>query len=85
MPNNPEVQMEEEDAITCIHLCMQLGAPHPPFSGSLEKAFPGQINLTGTPLRTIQNIWPKYYASDKVKHEEVNLVADKQLGPKANE
>jgi len=73
MLTNPEIQMEEEDAITCIHLCMQVGAPQIEYIGALRKAFPGRIVLEGTPLKTIQDIWRKYYASDKKKHEEVNL------------
>ncbi len=71
--NSPEIKMEEEDAITCIHLCMQIGAPQSEFIGAIHKAFPGRIVLEGAPLQTIQTIWRKYYANNKAKAEEVNL------------
>jgi hypothetical protein len=73
MPTNPEVQMEQEDAITCIHLCMQIGGPQQEFIGSINKAFPSRIILEGAPLRTIQEIWRKYYINDRKKAEEVLL------------
>ena len=73
MPDVKPIEMEMEDVITCVHFCMEVGGPHEAFAGAIAKAFPGQVNVNGAPLKTLQDLWRKYYAKDKAKSEEVKL------------
>jgi len=58
---NHPIEMEEEDVFTCVQLCMEVGQPRPTFNGSLKSEFPGRVVLCEGPLKTIQELWRKYY------------------------
>lgn len=55
------INMEQDDAVRCALMCMQLGAPHEEYKGALRKAFPGRIILEGGPLKLLQDMWRKYH------------------------
>jgi len=73
MPDVTPLEMEMEDVITCVHFCMEIGGPHEEFAGAIRKAFPGEVRVNGAPLKTLQDMWRKYYGKDKEKADEVKL------------
>ena len=68
------INMEQDDAVKCALMCMELGAPHPEYKGALRKAFPGRIILEGGPLKLLQDLWRKYHpANPGLKDVGVNV------------